>query len=133
MDEHRHAPRIRSFLRGEILHSNGNSKTECTIRDISDTGARLQVPSSVTLPECFDLVIPQKGTSERVRIVWNHGGEIGVLYENRSTSPSPAMPSSAPSSDVNRRIADLEAEVTKLRQQLASTRAMVEQIFKDRA
>ena len=133
MDEHRHAPRIRSFLRGEILHSNGNSKTECTIRDISDTGARLQVPSSVTLPECFDLVIPQKGTSERVRIVWNHSNEIGVLFENRYAASQSTAASGTPSPDMSRRIADLEAEVTKLRQQMASMRAMVEQIFKDRA
>lgn len=133
MDEHRNALRIRSFLRGEIIHSNGNSKTECTIRDISETGARLQVPASVTLPECFDLVIPQKGMSERARIVWNHGGEIGVLFENRFAATHSAATASAPGGDTNRRIAELEAEVTKLRQHMASVRAMVEQIFKDRA
>jgi hypothetical protein len=89
MSEHRNTNRIRSFLRGEIVHSNGSSKTECTVRDISDGGARIEAPPSVTVPEFFTLLIPQRGLSQRARIVWRQGGELGISFEiQQPASPS---------------------------------------------
>jgi PilZ domain len=111
--EQRQSPRIRSFLRGEIIHSNGASKTECTIRDISDTGARIQAPPSVTVPEFFTLTIPQRGSTERAQIVWRHGLEIGVIF------PAKAANFNKSDSGLANRVLALEAEVEMLRSQLA--------------
>lgn len=129
MSELRQSSRVKSFLRGEIVYANGASRTECTIRDISEVGARIQIPDSVTVPETFELVIPQKGQHERSRIVWRRGSEIGVNFEWASRK----VHMLEPRADVDARLKELEAETQKLRQQLATMRAMVEQVFKERA
>jgi hypothetical protein len=112
IDDNRHAGRIRSFLRGEIVHSNGASRTECTVRDISETGARIQVPKSVTLPEFFELIIPQKGMHERARIIWIKDGEIGVTFAHNQLNGQSDGPHQA---DLAHRIHILESEVYRLR------------------
>lgn len=115
IDENRHTGRIRSFLRGEIVHSNGASRTECTVRDISETGARIQVPKSVTLPEFFDLSIPQKGLHERAKIIWIKDGEIGVTFANGQNN---GHADGHHQVDLAHRIHILESEVYRLRLEL---------------
>lgn len=115
VDNKRQSERARSFLRGEIVHSNGASRTECTIRDISEVGARIQVPRSVTLPEYFELSIPQKGRHERAKIIWIKDGEIGVVFSEEVIS-SPAASHSR--SELEHRIHMLESELYRMRMEL---------------
>jgi PilZ domain len=112
-------PRVRSFLRGEIVYSNGAQKADCTIRDISDNGARLQCSSAVAVPEFFVLTIPQRGSSERAQIVWRHGIEVGVIFPEKSVH----LPKTE--SGVATRIAALESEVEMLRSQLEEITAFL--------
>lgn len=124
MVEHRSTPRVRSFLRGEIVHSNDASKTECTIRDMSDGGARIEAPPSVTVPEFFDLLIPQRGTRQHARIVWRHGAELGVSFQDKVHSPFP-VEDKPPELDLTLRMIELEAEIAKLRAQFAEMRDVI--------
>ena len=55
----RSSPRLRSFLRGRVVFNGGNSSMDCIVRDISPDGAKLQITNSVTVPDRFDLLIPQ--------------------------------------------------------------------------
>jgi hypothetical protein len=114
-DNKRHLERARSFLRGVIVHSNGASNTECTIRDISEAGARIQVPRSVTLPEYFDLSIPQKGRHERAKIIWIKDGEIGVIFSEETANSSIG---SHIRSEMEHRIHMLEGELYRMRMEL---------------
>ena len=122
MDEHRQASRVRSFLKGDILFGNGANRAECTVRDISDTGARLAVSGTITFPEIFDLHIPQRQRTDRVRIIWQRGGEIGVLFVNRTPAPAPRpeLP------DMHIRVLELETEIGRLRVQLGELREKVD-------
>ncbi|HUN10794.1 MAG TPA: PilZ domain-containing protein [Rhabdaerophilum sp.] len=128
--ENRSSTRVRSFLRGEIIHSNGASKTECIVRDLSDGGARIDAPSTVTVPEFFDLHIPLRGVVYRAQIIWRHGLELGLQFakpkENEATVPDQK------SSDVKFRMLELEGEVAKLRAQLAEMRRIVEHVVGDK-
>jgi hypothetical protein len=128
-NESRQTPRVRSFLQGEIVHSGGAMRSECVVRDISDTGARLQLSSAITLPEHFDLVIPQRNRREKARMMWRHGDELGITFVAQMQSSQPV----AAAAPQDHRIADLEGQVAQLRQQLATMRAMVEHLVKDRA
>ena len=127
MNELRTTARVRSFLRGEINHSNGASKTECTIRDISEGGARIQIPGSITIPDHFELIIPQKGTTERAKTIWRHGNEIGVIFVNHKNEPIKHPASS--STEIDYRIEELERESARMRVQIAQMRAMLDQIL----
>jgi hypothetical protein len=128
--EGRTANRTRSFLRGEIVHSNGNSRTECTVRDLSDTGARIEAPPSVTVPEYFDLVIPQRNIRHRARIVWRHQAELGLTFEDILQQPAPVAEQSSP--EIRIRMMELELETAKLRAQLAEMRSIVEVFVRDK-
>ncbi|MCA0399724.1 MAG: PilZ domain-containing protein [Proteobacteria bacterium] len=126
--EQRQSNRTRSFLRGEIVHSNGASRTDCTVRDISDTGARLEIPVSVTLPEFFEILVPLKSITRRARIIWRHNNEIGISFVHEAqagmTATSP-IPLSGDTFDLRRRVLDLEAETMHLRSQLAEMRQVI--------
>ena len=104
------APRLKTLLAARINFNNGQSALHCLIRNLSDTGAKLIVSAAVTLPECFDLIIPQKSVTRRARIAWRRGEEIGVRFEDASPSDRCDPDASA----LKRRIRELEAEVARL-------------------
>jgi uncharacterized protein YeaC (DUF1315 family) len=123
-DDKRNSPRVRSFLRGEIIHSHGSSKTECTIRDLSGLGARIEAPPSVTVPEFFELFIPQKELRFQAQIVWRHNQELGLSFANETAS----QPVVKARDEVKMRMLELESEVSKLRAQLAEMKNAIETI-----
>lgn len=87
--QERVSSRVRAFLQGRAVFNNGFASLDCTVRDISETGARLEMASSVTLPDQFDLHIPKKGVTHRARIVWRRDVEVGVtLQEDLEARPA---------------------------------------------
>jgi hypothetical protein len=131
--DHRNTNRVRSFLRGEIVHSNGSSKTECTVRDISDGGARIEAPVSVTVPEHFVLAIPQRNLRHRARMIWRHGTELGVVFQLTTAQPAPQAPGAADNNaELRLRMLELEAETARLRAQLAEMRAALDGVMRER-
>src|SRR3954452_22989390 len=90
--DQRVAPRMRTLIAARISFNNGQSALDCLIRNLSDTGAKLIVSAAVTLPECFDLIVPQKSLTRRARIAWRRGEAIGVRFDDdapRSENGSP--------------------------------------------
>jgi hypothetical protein len=132
--DHRAAGRVRAFLRGEIIHSNGNSRTECTVRDLSDGGARIEAPASVTVPEFFELFIPLKGLRHRARMMWRAGNELGIAFitEQVKTAPPADTAPSQNTMEVRIKLLELEAETTRLRIQLTEMQSIVNMLVKER-
>jgi hypothetical protein len=58
MSEHRSAPRRRLLKAGTIEFGGG--AIDCTVRNVSNTGAALDVISPVGIPEQFTLILPAK-------------------------------------------------------------------------
>ena len=56
----------------------------CTVRDISDTGAQLLVPSDV--PEKFLLYL-SANVIRRCAVVWRREKKIGVRFMGRESAP----------------------------------------------
>ena len=113
---HRRSERMRVFMAARILFNQGMMKVDCTIRNISDGGARLEVSDSVTLPEHFDLHIPQKNITRKVRLAWRNGDFCGVSYID---APLPESESQMEMSEeteehLRARIRELERTITKL-------------------
>jgi hypothetical protein len=80
MSDARRAERTKSLLRAQATFSNGAAIVECTVRNISTDGARLDVGETVAFPVEFDLSIPQRGRSHRARIIWRDPASIGVMF-----------------------------------------------------
>jgi hypothetical protein len=75
------SPRQRVLKSGKIVFAGGSFSIDCTIRNVSDTGARLQVPTTVAIPDKFTLVDGQSGKRREVKVMWRKGDLIGVHFE----------------------------------------------------
>jgi hypothetical protein len=55
MEQKRKVPRRRVLKEGKIVYADGLRVLDCTIRDMSPSGARLLISSTVGLPDTFQL------------------------------------------------------------------------------
>ena len=78
MSEHRIAPRNRVLKAGTIEFGGGG--IDCTVRNLSDTGAALSVESPIGIPKEFNLVIVADQISRRCRVVWRKENRIGITF-----------------------------------------------------
>jgi hypothetical protein len=79
MVETRIAPRYRVTKAASIEFRGG--PVNCTVRDISTTGAALEVPSQIGIPAQFTLVIPDDRLNLPCHVVWRREFRIGVAYD----------------------------------------------------
>ena len=64
------------LLQAKILI--GREAIYCAVRDISNSGAKLEIGEDVALPGEFDLVIGRKEEIVRARLRWREGSFAGV-------------------------------------------------------
>jgi hypothetical protein len=79
MDEHRIAPRSRVLKAGAIEF--GGTAIDCTVRNISATGAALEVNSPLWFPDRFTLAIASEQLRKPCHIVWRREKRIGVTFD----------------------------------------------------
>jgi hypothetical protein len=77
--ENRRAARKRVLKTGYIVFSDKAPKLECAVRNVSETGASLQVSTTIGIPTNFDAIID--GVRRRCRSVWRTDTRIGVAFE----------------------------------------------------
>ena len=81
-DEKRYIPRRRVLKSGKIIFNDGASIVDCVIRNMNVTGARLEVPTTVGLPEEFTLLDVHSGKSYPAKVVWRQGASMGVELDD---------------------------------------------------
>lgn len=79
MNEQRAAPRRRILKAGTIEFGGG--VIDCTVKNISDTGAALEVVTPLYIPDRFMLYIPSDKFKRRCRIIRRSERRIGVAFE----------------------------------------------------
>jgi PilZ domain len=77
MDEHRITGRHRVLKSGKIEFGGG--AIDCTVRNISDIGAALDVTSPVGIPSQSMLVT--NGNELPCRVIWRKEKRIGVAFD----------------------------------------------------
>jgi hypothetical protein len=80
VDERRSSKRWRTVLRAQIVSGNQSSPIEFTVRDLSDTGARLYFADGAELPPEFKLEIPSRGLRVASRLMWSRGANHGIMF-----------------------------------------------------
>ena len=108
--EHRSVTRVRTVLKAEIRYNDGLINTQCLVRDLSETGARLELPGDVPLPERFDLYIEKRKSTHRAIVKRRIGLEVGVEFENGATAAT-----SLANATLLQRVTKLEADIAELR------------------
>jgi hypothetical protein len=71
--------RQRTLKGGRIVFNRAMSTVNCTMRNYSDGGARLDVASILGIPESFDLKLDGH-PSRSVIVVWRKPDSIGVQF-----------------------------------------------------
>jgi hypothetical protein len=80
MIEKRTAPRHRVLKHGTLAFGGGGG-IDCTVRNISSSGARLDIASPIGLPPTFALVIQADRFMRRCHPVWSSDDRIGVAFD----------------------------------------------------
>lgn len=103
-------------MQGRIVFNNQSSTLDCVIRNLSQSGAKLELSGSVTVPDRFELMIPRKGEIRRARIVWRRGELMGIAFEDAlEQAPDPASMAA--------RLKSAQEENSRLRQRVAELTA----------
>ena len=79
MEDQRSAPRQRTFKGGSV--STPGEIIECVIRNLSDTGAMIELPGVIALPDTFTLIIKPELLKRSCTVAWLVGSRIGVRFE----------------------------------------------------
>lgn len=78
MIEKRASQRYRVFKGGTITFENGG--IACTVRNMSDSGAAIDLETPVILPQSFTLLIARDNFVQNCRPVWRNDKRIGLAF-----------------------------------------------------
>lgn len=96
VEQRRASPRSRTLLEGHIIYNNRLSRMECTVRDLSETGARIVFAQPVKVPSQFELQIPKRKLVRQAQVMWYDGLNHGVMFLEGDAS-QPKKPAGAKS------------------------------------
>jgi hypothetical protein len=71
--------RKRVLKTAQIVLSEKAPKLDCAVRNLSDTGACLQVSTTYGIPANFDVII--EGVRRSCRSVWRTDTKLGITFE----------------------------------------------------
>jgi PilZ domain len=67
-------------LKAGTMEFDGSAFT-CMVRNLSDTGAMLDVATPVGIPEHFTLFLQLDGRRKPCHVIWRKEKRIGVVFE----------------------------------------------------
>jgi hypothetical protein len=80
MTERRSLVRHRTLIKGRIYFNNRLASMDCIVRDLAAGGGRLEFSENVTLPESFELYIPNKDEYFNAHVQWRKGKNLGISW-----------------------------------------------------
>lgn len=90
----RRAPRKRSYYGGKIVHRDGSCSFDCVIRDISGSGAKIEIREHELIPRRFYLLCTIRKAALDAEMVWRRGGLAGLKVHathDLETSGAPGL------------------------------------------
>lgn len=87
--ERRPASRRRVLLAGLVVYENGAYSSDCLIRSLSQTGARIAISDHIPLPGRLYLINIRDGLAYDALVVWSRSAEIGIKFESRMALSAP--------------------------------------------
>lgn len=111
------AIRQRTFLKGTLYYDNRRASADCTIRDLSESGARLIFEHPVSVPDTVELFIPHKQQSLQARVRRRGPKEIGIEFE----AANAAEPQDG--AGLQQRVEMLESEIAALKRLVTKLKA----------
>jgi hypothetical protein len=79
MVERRQTPRTRVSKGAKILLDDA-LVLDCTVRNLTNVGACLQVASVLGIPEWFSLTFDSGRSSRKCHLIWQTENEVGITF-----------------------------------------------------
>jgi len=130
-EDARRSERIKSFLRAQIIFNNHLSTVDCIVKNISLHGARVAIDEAMTVPNQFELHIPQKGKTYRARMAWRDSGAIGVEFVDEPSTALNIPPSSLSDGTPEGRVRELEIMNAQLKARIRELSKRLEDLGQD--
>jgi len=112
MLERREKARDKVIYAGVANVSEGGQPQNCTVRNISEGGARLEFESNFRFPrEPMRLTVARKGRSFLARVIWWRDNFVGVAF-------TPDSPFELPGSDLAQRLRRSEKKKRELQRRI---------------
>lgn len=87
MFDQRCSPRRKLLFDGKIVTLNKASLIDCTVKDISATGARLRCNDPLAVPDEFRLWIPSTRLYRAARVKWRRDMLCGLVFTGPPEEP----------------------------------------------
>lgn len=72
--------RPRTFFGGRLVFRDGSFSFACVIRELSETGARIELPASRLVPQRLYLLSSKKQIAYDAEIIWRKGTAAGLKF-----------------------------------------------------
>lgn len=74
--------RRRTLMAGRIVLDDGATHLDCTILDVSPSGAHIRFPHGRSIPAHFYLINVRDRTAHDAKIVWRNAEHAGLHFES---------------------------------------------------
>ncbi len=79
-DPRRREPRPRTFLGGKLVFGAQDLTGDCTVRNLTPHGAKVQTSLAANLSPELWLIIIKQGMAYRCKVAWRRGEEVGLRF-----------------------------------------------------
>ena len=69
------------LLTGIVAYADGTRSFDCTVHDLSGSGARIAAGKTMQLPSRFYLINIRDRVAYDCEAVWNRGSEAGIAFK----------------------------------------------------
>ncbi len=80
--ERRSERRMRTLKAAKIVFNLGQSVFDCQVRNLSPSGALIEVPSMVGIPKDFQIIIAEGSPRRTCSVRWRVGCKMGVRFDD---------------------------------------------------
>ncbi len=91
-EDQRKSRRPRVLLAGRLIYGEAAMTIDCTIRDRTESGARLKLSGPAVLPPKMTLIEIGSGVAHECEISWRRFPEIGVSFLSSTSLEKVAEP-----------------------------------------
>lgn len=113
MTDRRASARRKTYLGGRVVFNHRQSTLDCRLRNMGESGAKLQFDHPAFVPDEFDVQVARLERVYRARVTWRSRSEIGISFGQ------PASAANVVPLDQAVRIRRLEADRAALQRRIA--------------
>lgn len=83
--DRRRSDRVHTLLAGRIVFHAGAYAYKCIVRDLSEAGARVEIPSARMLPKRFYFLTSKEEVAYEAELVWRTRAMAGIKFDGSVT------------------------------------------------